>query len=209
MKLRGRIEALFKAWMSSVAAATITGIERLVSPRTVRLVERPDGQSFAVQAGESAGSKVFEVTFGNGSLSDATLAPLLKGSRLEVVLQPRHFMYRSLELPARAVDFLDGIVRAQIDRLTPWNANEAAFGWSKATKVGAERFATTIVATTKKVAAVYIDILKRFHPSSILIYAVGEDGMERVKIFEHKTRGPLDKEHLSRMFLALYSSSRR
>jgi general secretion pathway protein L len=200
MSLLSRIESIFQAWTSTVAETVIAGIERFVSPRAVRLVEGPDGTSFAVEA---AAGKAVQVSFANGAVSDPNLAPLLKGSRLEFLLQSRHFMYRPLELPARAADFLDGIIRAQIDRLTPWSASEAAFGFSKPAKIGAERFTTTIVATSQKIAAAYVDAFTRFHPASIAIYANAEDGIGRVKVFEHKTRGRLDRERLSRVLLLI------
>ena len=81
---------------------------------------------------------------------------MFRGSRVEIVLQPKRFLFRPLELPARAADFLDGIVRAQIDRLTPWSASEAVFGCSAPVESGAESITTMIAATTRKVAMTYV-----------------------------------------------------
>src|ERR1700680_4598686 len=139
------------------------------------------------------------VAFADGAFSAPNLAPVLKGSRVEIVLKPRRFLFRPLELPARAADFLDGIVRAQIDRLTPWSASEAVFGCSAAVESGTDSITTMIAATTRKVAINYVQTISACHPSAIAVCTdVAERNAGRVKVFEQKARGHLDAARLSR-----------
>ena len=58
--------------------------------------------------------------------SAAEVGSRLAGGQIELILARRRFVFRSLELPQQAADFLDAIVRSQIDRLTPWNPSQAA-----------------------------------------------------------------------------------
>jgi general secretion pathway protein L len=115
------------------------------------------------------------------------------------VLQPKRFLLRPLELPARAADFVEGIVRAQIDRLTPWSASEAVFGCSAPTASGTESVTTMIAATTRKVAMTYVQAVSSFHPASVAVCTdISERDAGRVKVFEQKARGHLDAARLSR-----------
>src|SRR5580658_8981736 len=164
MKLFQAIGAILQAWTGSVAAAVIAGLDRVVSPRVVRLIEDERG-GFAVEADKS-GNVPSHIGFADGTLSGPDLAPRLRGSRVEIVLQAKRFVFRPLELPARAADFLDGIVRAQIDRLTPWNASEAVFGFCAPAASGTESITTMIAATTRKVAMTYVQAVSGFHPAA-------------------------------------------
>src|SRR5262249_51423739 len=80
---------------------------------------------------------------------DAQWQEALRGSRVDVVLRSDHVLFRPVEFPTKAMDFLDGMVRSQVDRLTPWTANEAAFGWSPPATVANERIELMLAATSK------------------------------------------------------------
>jgi general secretion pathway protein L len=201
MKLFEPIGAILNAWTGSVAAAVIAGFDRVVSPRVVRLIEDDSG-GFAVETAARADNVPAHVAFADGALSASGLAPVLRGSRVEIVLKPSRFLFRPIELPARAADFLEGIVRAQIDRLTPWSASEAVFGCSAAAESGADSITTVIAATTRKVAMGYVQAVAGFHPAAIAVCTdVAERNAGRVKVFEQKARGHLDAARLSRALL--------
>ena len=201
MNLFQTIAAILNAWTASVAAAIIAGFDRVVSPRVVRLIEDDQG-GFAVEAAAKPENVPAHIAFTNGVLSAPNLAPMFRGSRVEIVLQPKRFLFRPLELPARAADFLDGIVRAQIDRLTPWSASEAVFGCSAAVETGAESITTVIAATTRKVAMTYVQAVSGFHPAAVAVCTdVAERNAGRVKVFEQKARGHLDAARLSRALM--------
>jgi general secretion pathway protein L len=198
MNLVKDIGAVIGAWTASVAAAIIAALDRIVSPRVMRLVEDDEG-GFVLQ-GARADNAPARVTFADGAITGSNLAQTFRGSRVEIVLQPKRFLFRPLELPSRAADFLEGIVRAQIDRLTPWSASEAVFGCSAPVPNGADGITTTIAATTRKSAVGFVQAVSAFHPAAVAICTdVAERNGERVKVFEQKARGHLDPARLSRM----------
>jgi general secretion pathway protein L len=201
MKLFETIGVILNAWTGSVAAAIIAGFDRVVSPRVVRLIEDEKGE-FMVETAVRPVNVPARIAFTDAALSAPNLAPFLKGSRVEIVLQPTRFLFRPLELPARAADFLEGIVRAQIDRLTPWSASEAVFGCSAPAESGTDRITTVIAATTRKVAMTYVQAVSGFHPAAVAVCTdVAERNAGRVKVFEQKARGHLDAARLSRALL--------
>jgi general secretion pathway protein L len=193
--------AILGAWTGSVAAAIIAGLDRIVSPRVIRLVEAGDG-GFVVEATGKADAIPSRIEFNDGTLSAPNLAALFRGSRVEIVLQPARFLFRPLELPAQAAGFLDGIVRAQIDRLTPWSASEAVFGCSVPSENGNGSITTMIAATTRKAAMTYVQAVSGFRPAAVAVCTdIAERHAGRVKVFEQKERGHLDAARLRRGLL--------
>lgn len=193
------LRGILDAWTGTVAGTVVAGLERMVSPRVVRLVEAETG-AFALEAAKSENVPK-EIAFEDGKFASADLAQIVRGSRVEIVLRPTRFLFRPLELPARAADFLDGIVRAQIDRLTPWSAGEAVFGCSAPQAHGAESITTEIAAAPRKLAMGYVEAVSPFHPSAIAI-VTETSGRTRIKVFEQRSRGAIDPARLSRALQA-------
>jgi general secretion pathway protein L len=172
MNLR-RANETFASWMDVVSATLVSVIERIRRPRTVRLIEQASGR-FKVEmprrrgAPSSAGElRIVAGHVASGLAGETTKA--IRGSRIELVLEPTRFLFRPLELPKRATEFLDGIVRGQIDRLTPWSASDAAFGWVPPRTVGAERISVTVAATAQALVRPYLRALTEIGAASILV----------------------------------------
>ncbi|KJC56362.1 pilus assembly protein PilN [Bradyrhizobium sp. LTSPM299] len=198
MTMFSTIGATVSAWTGSVANAIIACVNRIVSPRVVRLVEADDG-GFAVQVTGKIDNLPSHIAYADGALTAPNLAALFRGRRVEIILQPKRFLFRPLELPARAADFIEGIVRAQIDRLTPWSAAEAVFGCTAPVAGGSDTISTMIAATTRKVATTYTQAVAAFHPSAVAVCTGVEGQANPVKVFEQSARGHLDAARLSRV----------
>ncbi len=151
-------EALSR-WIDRVAAVIADASEAMRARRRYLLIEQNDG-SFILRDGAEAKDgfvrpeQSFQIVDGRADPANSPkLAEVLSGAEADLLLQPRRFLVRTLELPSRASEFLDGIVRAQIDRLTPWTAANAAFGWHRSAEAGQERIVVTLAATSRALIA--------------------------------------------------------
>ncbi len=121
------------ARLNDAATATARLSEALRRRRRMKFVEQSDG-SFAREGARSGAAMLWR----DGGFVDA---PAWRKSEVELQLAPARCVFRELEFPARAAKFLEGVVRAQIDRVTPWRPSEAAFGWSPPTPLENDRIA--------------------------------------------------------------------
>ncbi len=136
----------------------------------------------------------------------AKLAPLLSRAKVELVLQPSRFMFRPLELPRRASDFLEGIIRAQIDRLTPWTATDAVFGWRPSADIGDERMLVTIAATARTLLTPFVGAIAGLGVETVTISTippVAVSGEETLKVLEQKIEGARDAYRLKRVLVGV------
>jgi general secretion pathway protein L len=192
------INDLLEPWTGSVASAIITAVDRAIPPRIARVNERQG--ELVIEPGDGRAPINVPLDGSNGNL-----AGLLSGANVEVTLDPKHFVFRSVEVPARAADFFEGIVRAQIDRLTPWTATEAVFGCSRPTASGGETITTVVAFTTRKTIDRYVGPLSRFHPAAISIWTQpAEHPVERLKVFDHNSRHYLGATRLNRALKVIF-----
>jgi len=169
--------AFLSRWIDDAAA----GFSRLRSffrrRRRVRLEEQEDG-AFLLKAvrrgapGKPVG-RPLRIEGGKFVQRPTRRAQaLLEGGEVELALRPQRFLFRPLDLPRRAGEFLDGVVRAQIDRLTPWSASEAVFGWSAPTSIGSDRIQIVVAAAPKPTIAPLVRALAERRPESVFISTV-------------------------------------
>jgi general secretion pathway protein L len=200
MSARQTSSEVLARWTDVVAAGITAAVARLASPRVVRLVEQ-DGEAdtFALQ-GDSKGAVGGAVTFANGQFSGRGFEAFVKGNRMELVLRQNRFLVRPLELPARAAEFIEGIVREQIDRLTPWGTSEAVFGCSEPVDAGSGNIKVTIAATARAATEPYLAGLAALNPTTISIFTLaGEEARDLIRVFEQRANGLLDRARLSRL----------
>ena len=115
-----------------------------------------------------------------------------RGSRVETVMAPGQVLFRSLDFPKQAEEFLDGMIRTQIDRLTPWPADDALFGWSSPSATGQERIELTLAATSKQEIQPLVQLTTGLGAESLAAFAVSPaaNGTQaKIKVFEQSLRG--------------------
>src|SRR5215208_1622259 len=164
----GDIKALFSHWIDSVAGAIVAAFSSFGTRTSVQIIE-----------GQIVASRPDSIT------------AMLDGSRAELVLRPARVLFRPLELPQRATEFLGGVVRAQIDRLTPWSANDAAFGWSEPAAAGPDRIAVTVAATARTLVQPLVDALFAAGAEAVTVTAKPPEGAT-ITVLDHRASGSLD-----------------
>jgi general secretion pathway protein L len=136
----------------------------------------------------------------------ADWARTLHGSRAEMVLRPNRFLFRPLELPKRAIEFLDGIVRSQIDRLTPWTSGEAVFSWTPPVEAPNDRIELTIAATARGLVTPYVQAIADLGVASVTILTFPADAAPDappIWVFEQRARGVLEIDRIRQALVAL------
>src|ERR1700754_1462050 len=176
MALIDEFKQLFDEWIAAVTDAVDAAAARLVRSRRIQLEEGEDGTLKANAVAVKNGPALPDVSFrlDNGSANpplSADWAAAFRCSRVEAQLQSGNVMVSRLDFPSQAGHFLDGMIRAQIDRLTPWTANDAVFGWSPPTTGANERIEVTLAATSKLAVQPLLQFVRAAGAASVAVHA--------------------------------------
>src|SRR5580692_292742 len=148
MTILSEARSLFEEWMTAVTQAVDFAVGRYTR------------RSHILLSGES------------GGVLPADWQAAFRGSRIETALASGQVLFRPLDFPKQAEDFLDGMIRTQIDRLTPWPADDALFGWSSPSTMGQERIELTLAATSKQELEPLIQLATGLGAQSLAAFAL-------------------------------------
>jgi general secretion pathway protein L len=212
MKYLSQIIEAISCWIDSVAATINSLTERMRSQPRVQLVEE-EHDTFRFHLLDTVkGSKLLDhrvkILDGSivGSLSPRWMS-ILRGSRVELVFRPSRFLFRPLELPKRASEYLEGIVRSQIDRLTPWTTNEAIYGWTPPTDAPNDRIRLMIAASARAMIAPYLHAIAGLNAASIVLATVHSSPdakASQIKFLEQRTRSVVAVRRIRLMLVTIF-----
>jgi general secretion pathway protein L len=211
MNILPTIQEGFYRWIDSVAATVNGLLHRFQSNHEVRITEEAHDTFTLHAAGAGRNTNLADqrIRIANGAVEGYLpddWAKMLRGSRAEMVLRANRFLFRPLELPKRAVEFLDGVVRSQIDRLTPWTSGEAVFSWTPPTEGPNDRIALTIAATARALIAPYVQAIADLGVASVAVLTIPADAAPEaapIKVYEQRARSVLEIDRIRQGLIAL------
>jgi len=181
------------SWMDRVAAGLSRFGEMTRRGRRIELTEQDDGAFLVAEWRKGAAHSLGEPSLRLEQNRFAEPMPertgaLLARSRVDVVLAPSRFIFRTLELPRGASHFLEGVVRSQIDRLTPWSASDAVFGWSAPVDTSADRIAIAVAATSSALVAPIVQALVAARVNQFRMSTrAGDEGAPAIPVFAQRS----------------------
>jgi general secretion pathway protein L len=205
------LKDLFGSWIAAVATALRFITARMLSQRRILFVERDPDTFTARIASTRRGPILPEASFQlrHGRPEPALTAAwqaALRGSHVDILMRPDQVLFRAIDFPKQATDFLDGMIRAQIDRLTPWPASEVEFGTTPPVPIAGERIALTVAAASKQKIQPLLRIAADCGAASVTgLVDEPEAAAEPIKLFDRAligaAGGAIDFARLLRMTL--------
>jgi general secretion pathway protein L len=122
--------AILKHWVELLARTLVAFHEAWRAKRSLSVVFE-NGQFVIWQKEPDGRSPLAVVPL--GSRADDVVTRTARKALVNFELPSDKVVVRRISVPAQAQGFLDGIIRNQIERLSPWHADQAAFGFHATT----------------------------------------------------------------------------
>jgi general secretion pathway protein L len=184
------VEGLTEAWKE--VEDRLKPRSRLLLVRTADgyALERPNGQTVIADLPLS------------GALGEipAEAAAAVKDSDVDIVLPADELLVRTLDpLPAQSKPYLDGIVRHQLERLTPWRVSDVLYSYETAPLSSDDsRLIVTMAATTRTLHQRRLEHLASLQPRNLrLVYRNALEGKD-VIINVSGNQGSVQRERYMR-----------
>jgi general secretion pathway protein L len=182
-------------WIDTVSRAIDGVASRFVHARQISLAEDDDGL-FTASAVPAKGKPVLSdliFRFTAGQIRPplpADWEAAFRASRVEVQLLQDQVMTHRRVFPGKAADFLDGMICSQIDRLTPWTLDDAAYGFSAPARIANDRIEVVFAATSKQKLNPLLELAGTLDAASIAVFAPAQDAASSpISLMDRKLRG--------------------
>src|SRR5258707_14546997 len=131
-----RIGAILRRWIEILATLYLAWCESRREHRSLIVtrqnqhvfVRRAEPNRDAMLRDAQAGNILATLTFGTGVSADASRA--VNNSFVVLEFPADKVVVRRISVPAQARKFLSGVIRNQIERLSPWPANDVVYGFA-------------------------------------------------------------------------------
>lgn len=185
---------LFEGWIGAVAAALRTAATRAMPQRRILLTQNQTGDFAARPISKQNDVALPQITFRPGQAPVLTeeWRAALRGSQLEIHMRPDRVLFRTVDFPKQATDFVGGMVRAQIDRLTPWTAGDAVYGLTAPVPAANERIALMLAATSRQAVQPLLNLATDLGAASVEVLIESPDAelaAHPISILEQKLAG--------------------
>jgi general secretion pathway protein L len=211
MSVLSEIGTGFTLWIDAVAGIVKGAFERFEATRRIELAEDDDG-AFTIRPAPDAPAGPETAPPDRVRIVDGTVSGLtpewvaaFRDSRVELALRSSRFLFRPLDLPKRANEFLDGIIRAQIDRLTPWSASEAVYHWTRPAEAAGERITMMIVATARSAVVPLAQAFADLGAAVVEVSTLTPDAdAVPVRVYHQQTRAAAGLGRIRMVLLAVF-----
>ena len=153
-------------------------VSKLRPRRRLRLVEQASDVFLHTDGDARASEPQARFRFVAGAfVAESEVSPggNWRRAEVELVLSERQFLFPRFQAPRKASEFLDAIVRSQIDRLTPWTRAQAEAGFAIEPVAGDET-AITLAAAAKAALDPYVEAARARGADSVVVFAARPDG---------------------------------